>query len=745
MLYLFQLYKKEGWFCKQSKESFLIHNGVIVLANTQLNTKEGFSHKQETPLFLVYKYSIFMICIMTVILFFVSIPVTFTTIKNTCIEEACPQVGAIAPTKTGLKEIGWNETSYAGYYTGLYSVFSLFFIGAAGLLTLKKSNDRLSLFTILALCTFGVSFTDITSVLTEQHWIFEGLNNLVYLLGSASIVLFFFIFPNGHFDPKWTKWMAGVLILTRTFEIIFPFFDWSINDSVWTIGLWLVLWLICQLYSQIYRYRNVSTEVEKKQTKWVVFGFGVVVVGFLSVGVIPVFAVEGYITEGGPLKFILMNLAIYGVFAIIPITITIAIMRHRLWNIDMVLRRTFVYGTLSLFIVSVYVVVVWYLGYVFQHKGNLLFSLIATTIVAVLFGPIKERTQKTANRFFFGERENPYRALESLSEKLAYPLNSKETLHMVAKTIKEAMRLPYVSVQAGDIFKVEEGMEQSECYYYPIFYKGEQVGVAALSPRYPGERFYRSDQKLLDLLISQAATVIHSIIRDQEVYRLNERLQESREQLVMAREEERRRLRRNLHDDLAPRLAALALNAGNAEDLIKVNPTKAIDMLADVRLVIRNTVSDIRQLVRDLRPGALDELGLIGAIQERINDLNPVGENRLVKFEFFKPKHLPVLPAAVEVAAFRIITEAVVNVIKHARAGKCIIIIEINEELQFLDLQVIDDGIGLNTSQSSKGIGLYSMKERALELGGEYVIECMETGTKVSARLPLAKTEESMI
>jgi signal transduction histidine kinase len=714
------------------------------MANSQLGNKKGFSQVRVTPLFSIYKYSVFLTCFMAVGMFISSIPLLFFTIKNKCIENACAQVGAIAPTLAGLKSLGWSETAYAGYYTALYSIFTMFFLGAAFILLLKKPNDPMSLFSILALCTFGVSFTDITSVLAEKHWMLEIMNNILYLIGSSTIVLFFFLFPNGRFVPKWTIWIAGGLIFTRSFHVLFPFLNWSLNESIWTIGAWLIVWLVSQLYSQIYRYKRVSTPVEKKQTKWVVYGFAVVVVGFLSIGVLPVFLVDGYITEGGPLKYLLMNFGIYGAFAIIPITITIAILRRRLWDIDMVLRRTFVYGTLSLFIVSVYIVVVWYLGYVFQKQGHLLFSLIATTIVAVLFGPIKEKTQKAANRFYFGERENPSRAIESLSEKLEHAWNPNETIAIVAKSIKEAMRIPYVSVQVNGMFTETVGYEQDDCYAYAISHKGSEVGQLMIAPRYSGEIFSEGDHKLLEILIRQAGTIIYSVKRDQEVHLLNERLQESRERLVIAREEERRRLRRNLHDDLAPRLAALALNAGNAEDLIKVNPEKAVTMMADVRLVIRKTVADIRQLVRDLRPGALDELGLINAIQERLNDLNLSHTDHFIQFEFLAPKYLPILPAAVEVAAFRMITEAVVNVVKHAKASKCTITLEVNEVKSSIDLQIVDDGRGLDHSLSKyDGIGLHSMQEHAWELGGEYVIESLEKGTKVWARLPLTTKEES--
>ncbi|MGX6445196.1 sensor histidine kinase [Neobacillus sp. K501] len=710
--------------------------------NTQL---EGNSKHLLTPRFLVYKYSILSICLITICLFVLSIPPLFDTIQTKCIEERCQEVGAVPPGITQLEAIGWNNTTYAAFYTGIYSLFALVFIGAAILLWIKKPNNRMSLFAILTLCTFGVSFPATTSVLEGKHVVLDLFINISYVASVIGIVMFFFLFPNGRFVPKWSGWIVAVLVISRCIEFMIPSLGWSLNDSIWTIGLWLLVWLITQLISQIYRFRNISSPAERQQTKWVVYGFGVMAIGFLSIGVIPIFIDERYITEGGPIKFAFMNLGIHAVFMLLPITITIAILRNRLWDIDLILKKTFIYGVLSLFIVTLYILVVWYLGLFFRQQGSLLLSLIATAIVAVSFGPIKEKLQKMANRSLFGEIESPYRALEQLVKHYEQTFESNEVMKMLAQTIKDSMRLPFVSItvhhQNGEVFTTETGVEQGEKRTYPVNYKSEELAELVISPRYAQEIFSKADQNLLQLLIRQAAVIIKSLKHDLEVRLLNERLQESRERLVIAREEERRRLRRNLHDDLAPRLAALALNAGTAEDLIKENPEKAEEMIADVRNVIRKSVSDIRRLVHDLRPPALDELGIVGAIKERINDFKPrnIAHEHRIKFEFTSDE-LPNLPAAVEVAAFRIVTEALVNVVKHSQGTKCQISLYKNIPKQTLELVITDNGIGIPLSSDllKKGISLHSMKERAHELGGEWRIERIENGTRVCASLPMA-------
>jgi signal transduction histidine kinase len=226
-------------------------------------------------------------------------------------------------------------------------------------------------------------------------------------------------------------------------------------------------------------------------------------------------------------------------------------------------------------------------------------------------------------------------------------------------------------------------------------------------------------------------------------------LQESREKLVLAREEERRQIRKNLHDDLAPRLAALALNAATAEKYVTKKPDIAIEMLGDLRKVIRSTVEEIRTLVHDLRPASLDELGLISAIQERISELNKPAKLLAddqgatpIYIQLHEPPQLPDLPAAVEVAAYRIVTESLTNVIKHSQATECSVKLYVSASQQLV-IEVTDNGTGFLPSYTPKlpgkgGIGLQSLRERAAELGGQCSIDQAEHGgTRVLAILPL--------
>jgi signal transduction histidine kinase len=199
---------------------------------------------------------------------------------------------------------------------------------------------------------------------------------------------------------------------------------------------------------------------------------------------------------------------------------------------------------------------------------------------------------------------------------------------------------------------------------------------------------------------------------------------------VTAREEERRRLRRDLHDGLGPQLAAQTLKVGSARSLYGRDPAAADALLSELETNMEAAISDIRRLVYNLRPPALDELGLDGAIRESAAQYATNG----LKISVDTPQTLPSLPAAVEVAAYRIVQEALTNVVRHAAASECVIRLELDGELE---VEITDDGVGLPEDRGA-GVGLSSMRERAVELSGTCVVEpSLPEGTRVLARLPI--------
>jgi signal transduction histidine kinase len=392
----------------------------------------------------------------------------------------------------------------------------------------------------------------------------------------------------------------------------------------------------------------------------------------------------------------------------------------------------------------VYVLVVGYLGALFQTSGNLLIALAATGLVAVLFQPLRDWLQRGVNRLTYGERDNPYAVISRLGQRLEATLAPELTLPTIVQSVAEALKLPYaaIALHADDRRPtVDDSAALSStvgrpssvvaAYGTPIenpavlalTYQGEQIGQLILAPRAGEIAFSAADRRLLDDLARQAGVAAHTV-------QLTDDLKRSRERLVTAREEERRRLRRDLHDGLGPALAAQTLKVGAARALYPRDPAGADRLLADLERDIAAALADIRRLVYNLRPPALDELGLCAAIRECAAQYGTGALHIAVE----APEQLPSLPAAVEVAAYRIAQEALANVVRHAGARSCRIRLNLGA---LLELEIADDGAGL-PDQRRIGVGLTSMRERADELGGTCVIEAAPGGgTLVRALLPI--------
>jgi signal transduction histidine kinase len=496
---------------------------------------------------------------------------------------------------------------------------------------------------------------------------------------------------------------------------------------------------LAALFSLILRLRRARGD-ERQQLKW--FLYAAVPA---AVGLSPVLLFSYYCSCTGSVTIFLFTLTdevarevlkyslyvtVFGLL-VLPLFTCIAILRYRLYDIDLVINRTLVYGALTTSVVGIYVFIVGYLGALFQ-TDDLFVSLLATGLIAVLFAPLRDRLQRGVNRLMYGERDDPYAVVSRLGERLEATLAPEAVLLTIVGTIREALKLPYAAIalpRDGNGFEVVATSGEgppADPLVLPLSYGGESGGELLLAPRAPGESFSAADRRLLDGLARHAGVAVHGV-------RVMADLRRSRERLVLAREEERRRLRRDLHDELAPTLAALGLSAATVGELIPTDPKGAAFANEKLQAAIRATVGDIRRLAYDLRPPALDDLGLIEAITERASSYDVGDEGFRATVE--APGELPPLPAAVEVAAYRIVQEALMNVSRHARASACTVRLE-RTDGRALTIEVTDDGVGLPDTPEG-GVGLSSMRERAAELGGECeIVRSRPSGTRVFARLP---------
>ncbi|MEX2621430.1 MAG: GAF domain-containing sensor histidine kinase [Egibacteraceae bacterium] len=470
------------------------------------------------------------------------------------------------------------------------------------------------------------------------------------------------------------------------------------------------------LASVVVRYRRAG-EAQRRPLKW--FAYAAMFVLLAEVG--------------GPALTLLLapGLDVRAVVAVgetvtaplLAVAVGVAILRDRLYDIDVLLSRTLVYAVLTAAVVGLYVLVVGYFGAAFQLRGDAI-SLVAAGVVAVAFQPLRERVQRGVNRLVYGQRDEPYAALARLGQRLESTLAPDTVLPTIAATVRESLRLPYVAITMPDAAPVESGTPRPVELRIPLVAQRRQIGELALAARSPGEAFGDADQRLLADFARQAGIAAHAV-------RLTADLQRARERLVATREEERRRLRRDLHDGLGSQLASHTLTLDAARRAMGRDVRAADRLLDDLRAQTEAAVADIRRLIGDLRPATLDDLGLDGALRE-LADRYEVGGLQ-VHFEACGP--LSPLPAAVEVAAYRIAQEALTNVARHADAHRCTVHVTVRDDV--LTLTIRDDGQGVSGGHVD-GLGLASMTERASELGGSCTVQAPASGgTDVRAVIPL--------
>jgi signal transduction histidine kinase len=574
----------------------------------------------------------------------------------------------------------------------------------------------------------------------------------IWLTWSAQpfvLVAFTFLnllFPTGQFiTPRWrgVAWLCALTLpVCLALALVEPgplvLLPGRVNTFAVAAATWGVLGplnqlatallLLCGLASVMSLFLRLrqSTGDERQQLKWLLFP---AMLYWISQ---PFGALAKYDASG---DFLALGVGLVLISVpLLVIATAFAIFKYRLYDIDVIIHRALVYGALTVCVVALYALTVGALGVLVQTQGNLVITLLATGLVAVLFQPLRERLQRAVNRLTYGSRDEPVAVFARLGALLQATASPQQMLPGLVRTIAETLRLPYAAVeleQGGERQVVAaHGRPGRELARFPLVYQQETIGNLVAAPRSGSVEFGKADRDLLENIASQASAVAHAV-------QLTQALQRSRARLVTAREEERRRLRRDLHDELGPQLASQTLLVQALERRLGEVPPSAAPLLAELQTQAQQAVTDIRRIVYDLRPPALDELGLLGALREALAPYQRGGARLTLE----GPDDLPPLPAAVEVAAYRIVQEAVANVFRHAGATDCRVRLDYqqNHEQTELRLAVEDDGVGLAADRPA-GVGLRSMRERAAELGGSLTLQSRPGGgTRVWARLPIVR------
>ncbi|MER5627241.1 histidine kinase [Streptosporangium sp. NPDC002544] len=548
------------------------------------------------------------------------------------------------------------------------------------------------------------------------------------------LVLLFF--PDGRLPSprwRWAAWLslgatglAVAVFLAVPWRIESPGMNWPgldlpfppLPDAVWHSALaavpaLLVVSLLVSVLAFAWRFRG-SAGVRRAQLRWMLMA------ALLNAALILASAVLDGLPQD--LSFVVALVAVAA-------AVVVAVSRYRLYDIDPVLGWTLLYGGLAVAVVAIDVPVFVSLGAIIDEPVA---AVLAAVLVGVVYAPLRERVRRWVNRGLMGRTE-PYEVVSALARRLEESVRPEELLLQVAKAVSGVFRSPYVRVELdradGKTVVVEHGTPGEAVVVLPFAYRDAPIGRLVLVPR-AGARPDESDQRLLADVVRQAAAAVRATA-------LTEELQHSRERLVTGVAEERRRLRRDLHDGLGPTLAAAALKVEAAHNLLTRDPGTAREALDQVRKDLATMLGDVRRLVHDLRPPALDQFGLAGALRQEAARFR--GDGLAVRVEV--EGDLTGLSAASEVAAYRIVCEALTNVTRHAGADTCHVRVAVagNE----LEVEVTDDGRGVLPG-AVVGVGLVGMRERAEELGGQCAVGVGRGGgTQVHAVLPVGTVTPS--
>jgi signal transduction histidine kinase len=407
--------------------------------------------------------------------------------------------------------------------------------------------------------------------------------------------------------------------------------------------------------------------------------------------------------------------------------IAVALRRHRLFDIERLANRSLVYISLVAILVAGYAALVAVLVSWLRLSGTVA-AAIAAAAAALALAPLRNLAQRAVNRLMYGDRDDPAGVLARLGTRMQAAMLPGEVLPVVVETVAQSLRLPYVAIDLADgtgefRLAAEHGVPVGSVHSETLTHHGETVGRLRVSERNRDDELEAADLELIQSLAREVGPAVQAV-------RLHQDLLRSRAEVVALREDERRRLRRDLHDGLGPTLAAIRLKAGLAARQIPPE-SAARGLLGEIDTEVTTSLADVRRLVEALRPPALDELGLVGAVRSRaaalagemeigVTGANPAGS----------------LPAAIETAAYRIAVEAMTNAVRHSHGTRCTVSILIADDA--VELSVRDDGGGLNPGHTP-GVGLRSMRERSAEVGGTLTVGSPpEGGTVVAARLPLS-------
>jgi signal transduction histidine kinase len=526
------------------------------------------------------------------------------------------------------------------------------------------------------------------------------------------------LYPNGRLPSRWWRWPVGAAALgiglvtlasmlhPRPYGEIAPgpppvaaptlAIVCGVVGGVLLVAGAVVIWI-----GSVVRLLRARSP-ERQQLAWLLFVVVPLIVVAFGAAPMPVFLALGF-----------------GV----PVAVAVGVLRYHLLGIEVVLRRGLVYGALTAAVVGVYLVVTTVAG-ARLDRGPLP-GVVAAALVAVGMTPLRDRLQAAVDRLVYGDRRDPMRAVTRLGDRVA-AAGETDLLPAVLATVTDAVRAPGAAVLApdGSLLAAHGATPaSSNAELLPLRVGGRELGVLQIAPRGVGEPYTDGDRRLLAALAPQVAVVVRAL-------ELAEALEAERDRVVTVTQQERDRLRRDLHDGLGPSLSGVGLGLQALQDSRTAGREAAADeLLARIREEVTTAVGEVRRILDDLRPAVLDSTRLPDAIRRHAAAVSTGPIEVAVN-----AADLPILPPAVETAAYRITQEALTNVVRHAGAHHAHVMLGTSDAV--LTVTVTDDGHGISGS-THRGVGLASMRQRAEALRGTLRVDSSDHGTTVVATLPL--------
>ncbi len=584
------------------------------------------------------------------------------------------------------------------------------------------------------------------------------------------ITFLLLLFPDGHLPSRrwrWFAWAIGIGLTLVYLAILLdpaPIEESPVPNAPNPIGIEALrpilagaealifvipVGVLGSLTALILRFRR-STGIERLQLRWLLSAAGFV--ALLYCGVILASLGSAWGGGGEPALLVWLQTIVIVSFTLIPIAIGVSILRYRLFDIDLVINKAVLIGALAAFITLVYVAIVVGVGALVGSQANPVLSAAAAAVVALAFQPVRRRAQRVADRLVYGKRATPYEVLSEFSERVGRTYANEDLLPRMARALGEgtgAARAD-VWVRVGEELRSEatwpdeaeavtpraaswgESVVTGSSMFEPVRHQGEPLGALSIEKR-PGESLTPTEQKLVRDLAAQAGLVLRNAALTEDLLDTIEQLRTSRQRLVAAQDEERRRLERNLHDGAQQRLVALTVKLGLLERLVERDPAQAGAIASQLQGEATDALEELRDLARGIYPPLLADKGLVAALESQARKsavpvrIEADGIGRYAR--------------EAEAAVYFSCLEALQNVAKYASASRATVTLRDGDgSLRF---EVTDDGVGFDVASSSYGTGLQGIADRLAALDGELELRSVPgAGTTLVGSLPVGEASE---